>query len=117
MVNSVGFRFSPNTGKLLENLAFLTLRQQTREIYYYVTAGGYEVDFYLPERRQLIQVSQRLTDPQTRERELRAIEETVKEMHIENALILADSNEDKIAIGGVPVKIQSITEWLVNQEL
>ena len=30
MINSVGFHFSPNTGKLLENLVFLTLRQQTR---------------------------------------------------------------------------------------
>jgi len=116
MVNSVGFRFSPNTGKLIENLVFLTLRQQTKELFYYGTAGGYEVDFYLPERRQLIQVSSRLDHLSTREREFRAIEETIKELRIENVLILSDTDEYEIAVGGIPVKIQSITDWLVNQE-
>lgn len=35
--------------------------------------GGYEVDFYLPETRELIQVSQNLAQPATRERETRAL--------------------------------------------
>src|SRR5450759_2312274 len=112
----MGFRFSPNTGKLIENLVFLTLRQQTKELFYYGTAGGYEVDFYLPERRQLIQVSYRLDHLSTREREFCAIEETIKELRIENVLILSDTDEYEIAVGGIPVKIQSITDWLVNQE-
>lgn len=116
MINSVGFRFSPNTGKLLENLVFLTVRQHTKDIYYYVTHGGYEVDFYLPERRQLIQVSHRLEKSSTREREFRAIEDTSKELQINNALILSDTNEKEVEIGGIPVKVQTITEWLVHQE-
>lgn len=116
MLNSVGFRFSPNTGKLLENLVFLTLRQQTKELYYYVTPGGYEVDFYLPERQELIQVSQRLENSATREREIRAIEDACKELPISRALILSDANENEVNIGGVPVQVQSVTEWLVNQE-
>jgi hypothetical protein len=115
MVNSVGFRFSPNTGKLLENLVFLTLRQQTKEIYYYRTPAGYEVDFYLPERRQLIQVSQRLENSSTREREFRAVQDTVKEMEIDNVLILSDANENENLVAEVPVKVQSVTEWLLNQ--
>jgi len=52
--NAVGFGFSPNTGKLMENLVFLALRQQTKEFYYYTTPGGYKVDFCLPEKRQLV---------------------------------------------------------------
>ncbi|MBA4420891.1 MAG: hypothetical protein C0391_07065 [Anaerolinea sp.] len=116
MINSVGFRFSPNTGKLLENLVFLTLRQHTREIYYYITPGGYEVDFYLPERHQLIQVSHRLENSSTREREFRAIEDASKELQINSALILSDSSGKEVTIGGIPVKVQSITEWLLNQE-
>jgi hypothetical protein len=115
MVNSVGFHYSPNTGKLLENLVFLTLRQQTKEIFYYMSSGGNEVDFYLPKQRQLIQVSQRLENSSTRERELRALEHSIKEMPIENALILSETNENEITVAGIQVKIQSITEWLVNQ--
>jgi uncharacterized protein len=114
MINSVGFRFSPNTGKLIENLTFLALRQQTRNLYYYVTRSGYQVDFYLPEERKLIQVSQRLENSSTREREIRAIEETVKELPIEQALILSDANEEDIIASGIPVHIQSIPEWLLN---
>lgn len=115
LVNAVGFRFSANTGKLLENLVYLTLRQQTKEIYYYVTPGGYEVDFYLPERRQLIQVSQRLENSATRERELRALEDAIQAMPVESALILSDASENDMVIGGVAVKIQSISEWLVKE--
>ena len=73
--DTVGFSFSPNTGKLLENLIFLSLRRQTRDIYYYTTPKGYEVDFYLPKERQLIQVAQHLQNPSIREREIRALEE------------------------------------------
>lgn len=116
MINSIGFRFSPNTGKLLENLVFLALRQKTGEIYYYVTSSGYEVDFYLPEYQQLIQVSHRLENSSTREREFRAIEDTIKEMQIKSAIILSDTNEKELTISGVPVKVQSVLEWLLDQD-
>jgi predicted AAA+ superfamily ATPase len=115
MANSVGFRFSPNTGNLPENLVFLTLHQHTKEVFYSVTSCGHEVDFYLPERRQLIQVSQRLENSSTRERKFRALEHSIKEIPIENALILSDTNENEITVGGIPVIIQSISERLANQ--
>jgi predicted AAA+ superfamily ATPase len=50
----------------LENQVFLALRRRTREIYYVTSAAGYEVDFYLPETQELIQVSQHLAHPGTR---------------------------------------------------
>lgn len=117
MVNSVGFNFSPNTGKLLENTVFLALRRQTNEIYYYLTADGHEVDFYLPEQRQMIQVCQRFDNPQTREREMRVLEKGMKELKIEKVMILSDSNENGLTLSGVPLNIRSISEWLLNQEL
>ena len=114
MINSVGFHFSPNTGKLLENLVFLTLRQHTNDVYYYVTPAGFEVDFYLPSQRKIIQVSQRLANSQTREREFRAIDDATKEIPIESALILSDISEKEVQVAGIPVKVQSIPEWLVS---
>lgn len=111
--NTVGFAFSPNTGKLLENLVFLALRRQTREIYYYTTPAGFEVDFYLPEKRQLIQVAQHLENPSTRNREVRAVEDAIRELDARSALILSDANESGSEIHGVPVEVQSCAEWLV----
>lgn len=112
--NTVGFNFSPNTGKLLENLVFLTLRRQTREIYYYTTPAGYEVDFYLPEKRQLIQVAQHLENPSTREREVRALEDAVKRVNAQSALILSDTNEEGFEINNIPVVIRSVAEWMIS---
>ncbi|HEY5269896.1 MAG TPA: ATP-binding protein [Anaerolineales bacterium] len=113
--NAVGFGFSANTGKLLENLVFLTLRQQAKEIYYYTTPGGFEVDFYLPEKQQLVQVTQSLDNPATRERDLRALAEAVRSVKVQSALILSDSNEDGFELTGVPVEVHSTAEWLLNQ--
>ena len=115
LANTIGFNFSPNTGKLMENLAFLALRRQTCDIYYYATPAGYEVDFYLPEQRQLIQVAQNLENPSTREREVRALEDGIKGVRATSALILTDENEEGIEINGVPVEIRSMSEWLVER--
>jgi predicted AAA+ superfamily ATPase len=114
LANTIGFNFSPNTGKLMENLAFLALRRQTRDIYYYTTPAGYEVDFYLPEQRQLIQVAQNLENPSTREREVRALEDGIKGVRATTALVLTDANEEGIEINSVPVAIRSMAEWLVD---
>ncbi len=113
LANTVGFNFSPNTGKLLENLVFLALRRQTRELYYYTTPGGYEVDFYLPEKGQLIQVTQHVENPAAREREIRSLEDAVKSVKAQSALILSESNGDKFDLHGIPVEMRSITDWLV----
>jgi predicted AAA+ superfamily ATPase len=112
--NAVGFGFSPNTGKLLENLVFLTLRQQAKELYYYTTPGGLEVDFYLPEKQQLVQVTQTLENPTTRERELRALAEAVQTIKVKSAMILSNSNEDGFEVNGVPVEVRSTAEWLLS---
>jgi predicted AAA+ superfamily ATPase len=116
LANDVGFNFSPNTGKQLENLIFLTLRRQTHEIYYYMTPAGYEVDFYLPETRQLIQVTQHLENPTTRARELRAIEDALGVLPVDRALIIAESDEDSVAIQGVTVEIHGAAMWLLQQQ-
>lgn len=114
MVNSVGFSFSANSGKLLENLVFLALRRQTREIYYYTTPSGYEVDFYLPENRILIQVAQNLSNPATRERETRALEDAAGALNVQSMLILSDENEDDFELSGVPVHVRSLATWLLD---
>jgi len=113
--NAVGFGFSPNTGKLLENLVYLALRRRSPEVYYYTTPGGYEVDFYLPEEQQLVQVTQNLNAPGMRERELRALAEAVRSLKVKKSLILSDANENDLKVTGVPVEVRSIAEWLLTK--
>jgi predicted AAA+ superfamily ATPase len=115
LASAVGFNFSPNTGKLLENLVFLALRRKTSEIYYYTTPAGYEVDFYLPEARQLIQVAQNLDQPATREREVWALIDAAQALNLSSGLILSDSNATAISENGVTISIRSLAEWLLEE--
>jgi len=113
--NDVGFAFSANTGKLLENLVFLSLRRETKEIHYYTSPSGDKVDFYLPETRQLIQVAQSLDDPTTRTRKVRALSDAMRALNLSRGLILSDANAQPIEENGLIMDIRSVAEWLVSE--
>lgn len=113
LCNAVGFNFSLNTGKLVENLVYLALRRQTSEVYYYTTPGGYEVDFYLPETGQIIQVAQELNSPATRAREIRAIGDAMHALNLSYGLILTSGNAEAVSTAGGSIKICSLVEWLL----
>ncbi len=114
LANSVGFAFSPNAGKLLENLVFLALRRNTSEIYYYITPSGFEVDFYLPETRELLQVAQNIEHPATWERELRALSDALRALNLSHGTILTDATMDPVEDGGITIEIRSLAEWLIE---
>ena len=112
LASAVGFSFSPNTGKLLENLVFLALRRRTQEVYYYTSPAGFEVDFYLPETRELIQVSQNLAQPATREREVARLIDAMRGLGLSQALILTDANSGPILESELTIEVRSLAEWL-----
>lgn len=79
--------------------------------------GGYEVDFYLPEKGQLIQVTQQLNQPAVREREIRALREAAGIIKAKSALILTDDNPDAFEIDNRRVEVRSAAEWLLEEEI
>lgn len=116
LINAIGFSFSANTGKLMENAAFLALRRKTHEIYYYTTPAGYEVDFYLPESGQLVQVAQNMEHPVTRERETRALVDAMEALGLTSGLILSGSNAETITRDGFRITTRSLAEWLLERD-
>jgi len=114
LMNAVGFGFSPNTGRLLENLIFLALRRKTQDIYYLASPGGFAVDFYLPEKRQLVQVVENLDHPLTHGREIRALKDAAGTVKAQGASILSTANGDPFKIDNLPVEVRSIAEWLLE---
>ena len=71
-----------NTGHALESVVFTELQRRGAEIAYVKTAGGFEVDFlarYPDNSEELIQVCTSIDDPDTREREVRALKDAEKE--------------------------------------
>lgn len=116
LLRAIGFSFSPNTGKLLENLVFLALRRRTTAIHYLTTPAGYEIDFYLPETRQLIQVSQNMAQPTTRAREVRALADAMRGLGATQGLILTESEGPPIVEAGMTIEVRALATWLLQEE-
>lgn len=76
--------------KFLENQVYLDLRRQGKDIYFYHTDDGFEVDFVAVDKdgsRELIQVTWDMSDPKTLEREQRALEQAEKELGVSGKII------------------------------
>jgi len=90
LINANTFNLSLNFRKLLENQVYLDLRRQEKEIFYYMTSEGYEVDFITKDREghyEAIQVVWDQSDPITFEREKRALQAAEKELGIKGRII------------------------------
>lgn len=92
---AIGFRPSlsgafKNFGRVFENFVYLTFRREKREIFYYVTKSGYEIDFLTRSQdgtTKLYQVAWETDDPETLAREERALEEAKAELGIDGSII------------------------------
>lgn len=91
LINANTFNFSMNFGKLLENQVYLDLRRQKKDIFYYVTSEGYEIDFITRDqegRHEIIQVVwDHQNDPTTFEKEERALKSAEKELGIKGRIL------------------------------
>lgn len=115
LVGSVGFSFSKNKGKLMENVVYLQLRRSHQDIYYYKTAQNYEVDFFLPEENAFIQVTQQFDSQEIQERELRAITAAAQEQkEITTHIVVTESDKQTIKREGLEVQVVPLYEWLLK---
>ena len=115
LINAVGFSFSANKGKLLENLVFLQLRRNYTDIYYYKTDRNHEVDFFIPSHNLALQVCQDLSDESTKEREVRSLVELAEEQGNQPLLqVITLRDKDEIQMGGTTISVLPLYEWLLN---
>ncbi len=112
---SVGFSFSENYGKLMENIVYLKLRREYQDIYYYKTNEDYEIDFFLPKTKSFIQVTQYFDTQETQDRELRAIVSAVQEQKgTTSRLVITESDKQTVGREGVEIEVLPLYEWLLR---
>lgn len=115
LIQSVGFSFSENKGKLMENIVFLQLRRKYHDVFYYKTAKDYEVDFFLPKENFFIQVAQHFDLEETQERELRALVSAAKEQNqATNLTIINESEKVNFERGDLQIQATPLYEWLLQ---
>ncbi|NQU82678.1 MAG: ATP-binding protein [Parcubacteria group bacterium] len=122
--NAVGFRFSENIGKLIENVVFLRLLRKSLsnpliEIFYWKDEKHKEVDFLLKENtviKQLIQVCWDLSDIKTRKREIDALLKSSIELQCNDLLVITDEDEKQEEVKGKIIKFVPLWKWLLNEK-
>jgi len=111
-----GFRFMENLGKFTENLVAINLLMREKEIYYWKDSQEREVDFLIRQDntiKQLIQVSYNIDNPQTKEREQRALLKASDKLKCTDLLIITWDYENTETTGAKTIKYVPLWKWLI----
>lgn len=117
LVTSTSSGILLNAGHLLENLVYVALRRFNRDIYYYKTSTGKEVDFVISSRnqpRRLVQVSQTLADPKTKQREIAALREAMAELHLDTSTLVTRGETERIDGDAGTIHVVPIWRFLIE---
>ncbi|OGT66447.1 MAG: ATP-binding protein [Gammaproteobacteria bacterium RIFCSPHIGHO2_12_FULL_45_9] len=115
----IGFHFSDDTGRLLENLVFIELKRREFEIYYY--KENKECDFIArkPAHDTLaIQVCKNLHEPKTRQREYDGLLEALHRLTLSTGYILTEEEEERVTLEydgqSYTIQILPLWKWLIT---
>jgi len=122
LINAVGFKFSDNLGRLLENIVFLELLrrrggQAQADLFYWQDSQKREVDFIWQEGKavkELIQVAADLHNLKTKEREVKALEKALDQFGLKRSLILTQDSEEEIKAGKKIITVKPVYQWLLE---
>jgi len=118
--NSISFKFSRDMGHIYENIVFLELLRRNKELYYWKSKKGREVDFIIKEGLNIteaIQVCYSLGDESTRQREIQALIEVKDELRAERLTVITDDEESSVPVefprGHGEINIIPLWKWLL----
>ena len=119
--NTIGFRFSENLGKIMENIAAVELKRRQSfnpqiEIYYWKDYQQREVDFVVKKGLdvvQLIHICHDITSIGTKERETKSLIRAMKKFKLTEGLIITDDFESEEEIKGSKIKFVPMWKWLL----
>ncbi|MCD6570733.1 MAG: ATP-binding protein [Deltaproteobacteria bacterium] len=119
--NSISFKFSRNMGHIYENIVFLELLRRNKELYYWKSKKGREVDFIIKEGlyiTEAIQVCYSLGDKRTRQREIQALVELKDDLKAERLTVITDDEESTVPVefqrGRGEITIIPLWKWLLQ---
>jgi hypothetical protein len=113
-------RPAADIGRQLEAFVFGHLRRRTRNLEYYCTGSGFEVDFLATPAGgapALVGVAASLDEPGTREREARAIGEAMTELGLSAATLVTLDGEERIADRAGVIDVVPAWKWALGDPL
>lgn len=116
LVLRLGYHFSREEGRLLENLVFIELKRRGYEIYYHQTESS-ECDFITRDGFKILgayQVCSQMSDQQTKEREIKGLIAAAKRYNLTEGYIITQSEENLETTDGVVIHTLPCWKWLLN---
>ncbi|MCD6347865.1 MAG: ATP-binding protein [Bacteroidales bacterium] len=114
LVTRLGFSFSSESGRLLENLIFIELRRRNMDVYYH--HNRVECDFVIRDGKAIveaIQVCFNLNEPGVREREIAGLMNAMSSYDLSSGTIITLDEEGREEVEGKAIKIVKASKWLV----
>jgi len=115
LVHLIGFRVSEDKGRLLENIAFLHLKMQGKELYFHKKQK--ECDFIVRNNNQIIQaiqVATHISEEKVKKREIDGLIEAMETYNLQEGFILTENEQETLYIGKFTIKITPIWKWLLD---
>lgn len=115
LVKTLGFYFSDDTGRLLENLVFIELLRRKQEVFYH--SNQKECDFVIRSGNSIklaIQVTHSMSDINTRQREINGLLEAMEQYNLVSGLIITTDEEENITMNEKQISVLPAWKWLLN---
>ncbi len=109
--------FSEDRGHRLENLVFVELYRQGREIYYY-NNNGYECDFVVCDNQRpvlLIQVCEEIVID-NQDREYGGLVAAMKELQVDKGVFLTMNQSDMASVDGYSIETIPVWKWITDTD-
>jgi uncharacterized protein len=117
LITAFSWKFSRDMGALLENTVYCELRRRFEQINYYKTGSGKEVDFICISPKSdvtLFQVSVDVENPETLERETRALVEAMDELDMKEAVLINLDDKRDLKQGNKTIHVLPAYTWFLN---
>ncbi|OGT43113.1 MAG: ATP-binding protein [Gammaproteobacteria bacterium RIFCSPHIGHO2_12_FULL_37_34] len=117
----IGFHFSEDQGRMLENIVFIELKRQGFDVYYH--RGTKECDFLVRKNNQIvyaIQVCQQFSSEKVKQREQSGLLEALERHSLPIGYVLTEREEETVSLNYHNKRYQIITipiwKWLLEFE-
>ena len=117
LASRLGFHFSDEEGRLLENLVFVELRRRGGEIFYH-NSGNAECDFVVRDGFRVTQALQVCCYPEllgTWELEIKGLLQALETYRLDEGFIITSSHEEDLSMEGKTIRFLPAWKWLLGE--
>ncbi len=116
-INHISIKLTEDSGRQIENIVYLhLLRKYSNEnIFYWRDKDNHEIDFVIVDEAKvlsIIQVSLDISDPNTKERELKPFIGADNDLKCKNRILISKDKESIEKYNGLEIKCVPLFKWL-----